>query len=82
MIESIEGTLQKNEINRWEFSGVELYSGSPIEICVDGTWLSGVIEYWHDAYYWFSRRDGIPVILHSGIKARLPMPEERRSAKT
>jgi hypothetical protein len=78
MTDSAKVTLRRNEFNRWEFAEVELTSGSLIEICMDGTWILGVIEYWHDGYYWFSRHDGIPVILHSGIKARLPNPLERR----
>ena len=79
MSEAIEGKLQKNKIERWEFSGVELTSGSLVELCIEGQWICGVIEYWQDGYYWFSRRDGITVILHFGIKARLPNVNERRS---
>jgi hypothetical protein len=74
-----EGNLQRNEIGRWEFSDIELTSGSLIEICIEGHWICGVIEYWQDDYYWFSRRDGILVILHSAVKARLPNSNERRS---
>lgn len=80
MTDSVEGTLRKNELDRWEYADVELTSGSFVEICLDGTWILGVIEYWHDGYYWFSRRDGIPVILHAGIKARTPTRIERRTA--
>lgn len=79
MVESVEGSLYKNECERWEFSGIELTSGNFVEICIDGNWILGVIEYWHDGYYWFSRRDGISAILHSGIKARTPKTIERRS---
>lgn len=74
-------TLRKNDCGRWEFGLYELTSGSIVEIQIDSQWICGVIEYWQDAYYWFSRRDGIPVILHSGIQARLPNLNERKTSK-
>ncbi|NJL24736.1 MAG: DUF5348 domain-containing protein [Calothrix sp. SM1_5_4] len=74
-------TLQKNDCGRWEVGIHELTSGSLVEIRIDGQWICGVIEYWQDAYYWFSRYDGIPVILHSGIYARLPNFSERRNSR-
>ncbi len=67
------GKLFRNECGRWEFADVELTSGSIVEIEIDGHWLRGVIEHWTDDYYWFSQRDGTPVILHSGIHARIPV---------
>ena len=67
------GKIFRNECGRWEFDDVEFTSGSVAEIEIDGHWLRGVIEYWTDGYYWFSQRDGIPVVLHSGIHARLPL---------
>lgn len=73
--------LQKNDCGRWEVGPVELTSGSLVEIQIDGLWICGVIEFWHDNYYWFSRRDGVPVVLHSGISARLHNPNERRPVK-
>lgn len=71
-------TLQKNDCGRWEVGTHELTSGSIVEIQIDGHWICGVIEHCHDSYYWFSHRDGIPVVLHSGIYARLPNSSERR----
>lgn len=73
--------LQKNDCGRWEVGIHELTSGSLVEIRIDGQWICGVIEYWQDAYYWFSRRDGVPVVLHSGIYARLPNSSERGLTK-
>jgi hypothetical protein len=78
----IEGTLRRNECDRWEFADIELTSGSLVEINIDGSWIVGVIEYWTDSYYWFSRQDGIPVILQTGINARIPERSERRSVAT
>ena len=66
-----EGNLRLNSCGRWEFDDFELTSGSLVEICIDGNWLLGVIESCDGKYYWFSRRDSIPVILRKGIKARL-----------
>lgn len=73
--------LRKNDRERWEVGSVELTSGSVVEIQIDGHWICGVIEYWHDNYYWFSRQDGVPVVLHFGIRARLPNSYEGESAK-
>jgi hypothetical protein len=73
------GKVLRNECERWEFNGIELTSGCLVEIEIDGHWLLGVIEYWIDGYYWFSRRDGIPVILHSGVNARLPQKEPKET---
>ena len=70
------GKLYRNECERWEFDGYELTSGSLVEIEIDGHWLLGVIEHWSDGYYWFSKRDSIPVILHSGVSARVPQRKE------
>ncbi len=70
--------LRKNDSGRWEIGGQELTSGNPVEIQIDDYWVCGVIEHWHDNYYWFSRRDGVPVVLHSGIYARFPNSSERR----
>lgn len=70
------GRLFRNVNDRWEFDGLELTSGSLVEIEIDGNWILGVIEYWMDAYYWFSKRDGIPVILSSNVNARIP-PKRR-----
>ncbi len=69
--------LRKNDSDRWQIGDCELTSGNLIEIKIDDYWVTGVIEHWNDNYYWFSRRDGVPVVLHSGIHARLPIPCER-----
>jgi hypothetical protein len=66
-----EGKLALNSCGRWEFDDFELTSGNFVEICIDGNWLLGVIESSNGKYYWYSRRDGIPVILRKGIQARL-----------
>lgn len=76
------GSLERNECGRWEFLEIELTSGSTVEICIDGYWIVGVIEYWQDDYYWFSCEYGIPVMLQSSIEARLPDPHTRRLTKT
>lgn len=81
-LDSRIGKLERNECGRWEFSEIELTSGSVVEICIDGQWICGAIEYWQDDYYWFSRRSGVTVMLHSGIRARLPDHFERRLTKT
>ena len=67
-----EGELNLNDCGRWEFEYVELTSGSLVEICINGIWLLGVIESLDGKYYWFSRKESIPVILRRGIRARLP----------
>lgn len=72
----ITGKLQKNENGRWEFSGIELTSGNVVEICIDDHWTCGVIEHWNGNYYWFSRKGGVPIVLHSGIVARLFQPKK------
>lgn len=79
---NLMSTLRRNDCGRWEVGHVELTSGCLVEIEIDDFWICGVIEYWHDNYYWFSRRNGVPVVLHSGIPARLPDSYGRRSAKT
>lgn len=66
-----EGKLFLNSCGRWEFDDFELTSGNLVEICIDGKWLLGVIESCDRKYYWYSHRDGIPVILRNGIPARL-----------
>ena len=64
--------LTLNEDGRWVVDDWVLTSGSGVEICIDGTWLSGVIESSGGKYYWFSRKDSIQVALRIGIRARLP----------
>lgn len=72
------GLLKRKQNGRWEINGTELQSGHAVEIQIDDHWICGVIEHWQDGYYWFSRQNGTPVILHSGIKARLPMTKDWR----
>ena len=66
----VEGNLKRNSIGRWEIENLEFTSGAALELLVEGNWIPGNIESWNGEYYWFSRTDGIPVVLHSGIKAR------------
>ena len=68
-----EGYLKSNNNEHWEVNGIELKPGSKIEIQIDEYWICGVIENWNDGFYWFSQKNGVPVILHSGIRARLPL---------
>ena len=68
----LEGKLLRNSCERFEVADFELTSGTFVEIEINKTWLLGVIEYWKDAYYWFSKVEGIAVILRNGINARLP----------
>ena len=65
-----EGSLQKNDFGRWGVEGIELSSGDPVDLLIEGHWIKGSIEFWNDSYYWFSRREGVPVVLHSGLRVR------------
>ncbi len=69
---NLEGKLLRNSCERFEVADFELTSGTLVEIEINKTWLLGVVEYWKDAYYWFSKVEGIAVILRNGINARLP----------
>ena len=66
----VEGNLQMNSIGRWEVEHLELTSGDPVELLIEGHWIKGNIEFWNGGYYWFSRREGVPVILHLGLRVR------------
>lgn len=66
------GKLSRNDCERFEVGDFELTSGALIEIEINKTWLLGVIEYWKGGYYWFSKVEGIAVILRNGINARVP----------
>lgn len=66
-----EGRLLRNDCQRFEVGDYELTSGSLVEIQINKTWLLGVIEHWQDGYYWFSKIEGIAVILRNGMQARL-----------
>lgn len=74
-----EGFLKLNNFSQWEFNNVEISSGDTVEIQIDEYWIIGVIEKWQDNLYWFSRQNGVPVVLHTGIKARLPLTKDRRT---
>ena len=65
-----EGNLRKNSIGRWEVERQELTSGDPVELLIEGHWISGNIEFWNDSYYWFSRREGVPVVLNESLRVR------------
>jgi len=41
-----EGNLRKNSIGRWEVERQELTSGDPVELLIEGHWISGNIEFW------------------------------------
>ena len=62
--------LEQNAIGRCEIGQRELTSDANIELRIGGHWILGNIEFWSGDYYWFSRTDGVPVVLHSGLKAR------------
>jgi hypothetical protein len=66
----IEGFLKKNSIGRWAIEDLELTSGASVDLRIAGNWISGSIECWSGDYYWFSRGDGVPVVLNSSIMAR------------
>lgn len=67
---TVEGNLKRNEIGRWELGELELTSGAAVELLIEGNWILGNIESWNGEYYWFSRTDGVPVVLHSGLRAK------------
>jgi len=75
MAHRIEGTLNKNEIGRWEINDHEFTSGSCLEILLDNKWIRGVIEYWHSRsdYYFYTRLEGIPIGLLQGVTARVTL---------
>ncbi len=68
----LTGKLLRNTSQRFEVGEFEITSGCLLEIQINKIWLLGVTEYWNDGYYWFSKVDGIAVILREGIHARLP----------
>ena len=65
-----EGNLRRNSFGRWEVLNQELTSGDPVDLLIEGHWINGKIEFWNDDYYWFSRREGVPVVLHAGLRVR------------
>ena len=73
-----EGNLKLNDCGRWELNEIELTCGSVLYIDIDGHWIRGVIEYWTNDYHWFSQKDGVPVVLHTGIRARILNQAQRR----
>lgn len=70
--------IVRGDNGRLEISGVEIAPGIALGLLIDGHWIMGVIENWSDEVFWFSRYDGVPVVLHSGLVARLPEHEIRR----
>ncbi len=66
-----EGLLKRNCFQRFEVGDVEIKSGAIVEIEINKTWLLGVIEHWHESFFWFSKFEGIAVILRNGINARV-----------
>ena len=71
---AVTGRLHKNGHGRWEIEGFHLTSGDRVEIEVNGVWIAGFIECWGGNYHWFSRLDGVEVVLLPGIRARTPQP--------
>lgn len=67
----IEEKLRRNNIGRWELGQLELTAGAAVDLKIEDHWISGIIEFWKGDYHWFSRKNGIPVVLHSEIYARL-----------
>lgn len=67
---TVEGKLKRNDMNRWEIEEFELTSGAALDLFIEGHWIEGNIEFWNGSYHWFSRMDGVPVILHSGLHGR------------
>jgi hypothetical protein len=65
------GKLKRNSYDRWDLLDAELTSGDPVDLLIEGHWISGQIEFWNSTYYWFSRRDGVPVVLNVSLTARL-----------
>jgi len=66
----IEGSLRKNSNGRWEVQDLELTSGHPLTILIDGHWINGSIESSSNRYYWFSRSSGVSVVLQPGLRVR------------
>lgn len=67
------GTLRRNANRRFEFDGLELSCGDPVEICYpDAVWISGRIEYDPDrGGYYFLAPDGVPDLENlEGLVAR------------
>lgn len=72
-----EGALSKNEIGRWEFGGLELTSGSVVEVLLAGQWVRGRIEYLHDLQEYqlivsSGKSTETFLVLHAGMPARTP----------
>lgn len=65
------GKLKRNSFDRWDLLDVELTSGDLVDLLIEGHWISGQIEFWNSTYYWFSKRDGVPVVLNVALTARL-----------
>ena len=63
--------LIRNENGRYELDGVELSSGSPLEIKLGGQWLAGRIEH-SPKHGYFLLLDGIVIILGSACRLRMP----------
>jgi len=70
-LNTLEGKLKRNSLGRWVLGEMELTSGASVNLQIEGHWIPGHIEFWGNDYYWFSQRDGVPVVLHSGITARI-----------
>ena len=63
--------LTCNENRRYELDGVELSSGSALEIKLGGQWLTGRIEHSSKNGY-FLLLDGVVILLGNACHLRLP----------
>ncbi|MBI3556054.1 MAG: DUF5348 domain-containing protein [Deltaproteobacteria bacterium] len=77
MNQSQGSKLERNEIRRFEVDGVELTSGSCLEVLLGGVWVPGRVEYMHPmGDYAFITTSGEDfetyVALWAGMIARLP----------
>jgi hypothetical protein len=66
------GKLKKNSNGRYELVDFEFTSGSRMELLIGGNWIKGYIEVWNDSYHWFSKPEGVPVLLQNGLTVRIP----------
>lgn len=69
------GKLKKNSNERFELVDREFTSGSPMELLIGGHWIKGDVEFWNDSYHWFSRAEGVAVLLRNGLTVRIPEKE-------
>jgi Domain of unknown function (DUF5348) len=64
------GGIQKTVAGRYRLNDLNLSSGDCVELLVGGHWAKGTVEFWNGEYHWFSRSEGIPVVLQEGMVMR------------